>query len=40
MPRLRLQGFNNLTKTLSFNLYDICYASTPEQQERYIAYID
>jgi S-adenosylmethionine decarboxylase len=40
MPRLRLQGFNNLTKTLSFNIYDICYASTPEQQERYIAYID
>ena len=29
MSKLRLQGFNNLTKTLSFNLYDICYASTP-----------
>lgn len=40
MSKLRLQGFNNLTKTLSFNLYDICYASTPAQQERYIAYID
>ncbi|MDG4553032.1 MAG: adenosylmethionine decarboxylase [Candidatus Competibacter sp.] len=40
MPRLRLQGFNNLTKTLSFNIYDVCHTSTPEQQERYIAYID
>ncbi|HCK81361.1 MAG TPA: adenosylmethionine decarboxylase [Candidatus Competibacter sp.] len=39
-PRLRLQGFNNLTKTLSFNIYDICYTSTPEQQEHYLAYID
>ncbi|HRZ53567.1 MAG TPA: S-adenosylmethionine decarboxylase, partial [Candidatus Contendobacter sp.] len=26
MSKLRLQGFNNLTKTLSFNLYDIGYA--------------
>jgi S-adenosylmethionine decarboxylase len=40
MPRLRLQGFNNLTKTLSFNIYDICYASTAVQQGRYLAYID
>jgi S-adenosylmethionine decarboxylase len=40
LPRLKLQGFNNLTKTLSFNIYDICYAGTNEEQERYIAYID
>ena len=40
MSKLRLQGFNNLTKTLSFNLYDVGYAATPAQQERYIAYID
>lgn len=40
VPRLQLQGFNNLTKTLSFNIYDVCHTSTPEQQERYIAYID
>jgi S-adenosylmethionine decarboxylase len=40
LPRLKLQGFNNLTKTLSFNIYDICYAVTPEEQERYIDYID
>lgn len=40
LPKLRLQGFNNLTKSLSFNLYDICYAVTAEEQERYIHYID
>lgn len=40
VPRLRLKGFNNLTKTLSFNIYDICYAATPGEQERYLAYID
>jgi S-adenosylmethionine/arginine decarboxylase-like enzyme len=27
LPRLRLQGFNNLTKALSFNIYDVCYAA-------------
>ena len=43
MPRqkkIKLHGFNNLTKTLSFNIYDICYAKTPEQRKEYIAYID
>ena len=40
LPRLRLQGFNNLTKSLSFNIYDICYASSEEQRKRYIEYID
>src|SRR6478736_1808049 len=40
LPRLRLQGFNNLTKALSFNIYDMCYAVTPEQRDRYIEYID
>ena len=40
IPRLKLQGFNNLTKALSFNIYDICYAVTPEQRDRYIEYID
>ncbi|MEJ2388049.1 MAG: adenosylmethionine decarboxylase, partial [Chromatiaceae bacterium] len=33
-------GFNNLTKALSFNIYDICYAETPQQREAYIQYID
>lgn len=37
---LKLHGFNNLTKTLSFNIYDICYAATPEQEREYIRYID
>ncbi len=40
LPRLKLQGFNNLTKSLSFNIYDICYAVTDEQRQRYIEYID
>jgi S-adenosylmethionine decarboxylase len=40
LPRLKLQGFNNLTKALSFNIYDICFAVTREQRDRYIEYID
>lgn len=38
--KLKLQGFNNLTKTLSFNIYDICYAKTERHQKEYIEYID
>jgi len=38
--KLRQQGFNNLTKTLSFNIYDICYACTDIQIKEYIQYID
>ena len=26
--KLKLYGFNNLTKALSFNIYDVCYAKT------------
>jgi S-adenosylmethionine decarboxylase len=41
MPKkIKLQGFNNLTKSLSFCIYDICYAETPEQKAEYIRYID
>ena len=40
LPRLKLQGFNNLTKALSFNIYDVCYAISEEQRQRYIEYID
>ncbi|HET9483823.1 MAG TPA: S-adenosylmethionine decarboxylase, partial [Xanthomonadales bacterium] len=40
LPRLKLQGFNNLTKALSFNIYDLCYAVTADQRDRYIDYID
>ncbi|MDE5861411.1 MAG: adenosylmethionine decarboxylase, partial [Ruminococcus sp.] len=29
-----------LTKSLSFNIYDVCYAKTPKAQLDYIAYID
>ncbi len=38
--KLKLYGFNNLTKSLSFNIYDVCYAKTPAEQQEYIAYID
>lgn len=38
--KIRLQGFNNLTKTLSFNIYDICYAKTSSHCHEYIKYID
>jgi len=38
--KVQLHGFNNLTKTLSFNIYDICYARTASQQREYIEYID
>lgn len=38
--KLKLYGFNNLTKTLSFNIYDICYTKTQEDRKRYIEYID
>jgi len=38
--RLSLYGFNNLTKSLSFNIYDVCYAKTEREQRDYIAYID
>jgi S-adenosylmethionine decarboxylase len=38
--KLKLYGFNNLTKTLSFNLYDICYAISEEHRKEYIEYID
>ena len=38
--KIRLYGFNNLTKSLSFNIYDVCYAKTPKEQKEYIAYID
>lgn len=38
--KLKLYGFNNLTKTLSFNIYDISYAKTLEDQQAYISYID
>lgn len=38
--KLALYGFNNLTKSLSFNIYDICYAKEQREQEDYVKYID
>ncbi|MCY9517401.1 adenosylmethionine decarboxylase [Paenibacillus apiarius] len=37
---IKLHGFNNLTKSLSLNMYDICYTETKEEREAYIEYID
>ncbi len=38
--KLKLQGFNNLTKTLSFNIYDVAYANSQADMKKYIEYID
>ena len=38
--KLKLYGFNNLTKTLSFNIYDVCYAKSEREQKDYFADID
>jgi len=38
--KIKLQGFNNLTKSLSFNIYDICYARSRASQIDYLEYID
>jgi S-adenosylmethionine decarboxylase len=37
---IELHGFNNLTKSLSFNMYDICYTRSREEREAYLKYID
>ena len=38
--KISLYGFNNLTKTLSFNIYDICYAKTQKDRDEYFNYVD
>jgi S-adenosylmethionine decarboxylase len=40
LRKLKLESFNNLTKTLSFNIYDICYAQSETAQREYLSYID
>ena len=40
LKKIKLKDFNNLTKTLSFNIYDICFAATEDQRKEYISYID
>nr|WP_235726470.1 adenosylmethionine decarboxylase [Methylotuvimicrobium buryatense] len=39
LKKIKLHGFNNLTKSLSFNIYDVCYTPA-EQKQAYIDYID
>ncbi len=39
MNKLSLHGFNNITKSLSFNIYDISYTK-PKHTKKYIDYID
>ncbi len=39
-PKIKLRGFNNLTKSLTFNIYDICYAKRPQARKEYLQYID
>jgi S-adenosylmethionine decarboxylase len=38
--KIKLSGFNNLTKALSFNIYDVCYARSKASQTEYLEYID
>ena len=38
--KLTLYGFNNLTKTLSFNIFGVCYAKSEREKQDYIRYID
>ena len=40
LKKLQLEGFNNLTKHLSFNLFDVCWAATPDERKGYLDYID
>jgi len=36
---IRLKGFNNLTKVVSFNLYDFAVARTEAERASYVAYL-
>jgi S-adenosylmethionine decarboxylase len=38
--KIKLSGFNNLTKILSFNLFDFCITFSDEQKQEYIKYIN
>lgn len=39
-PKLRLQGFNNLTKVVRFNLYAFQVAQTPSERQAYVERLD
>lgn len=38
--KIKLYGFNNLTKSLCFNIFDVCYTMSEQDQQEYIQYID
>ncbi|KMT63943.1 adenosylmethionine decarboxylase [Catenovulum maritimum] len=38
--KLKLHGFNNLTKSLSFSIYDISFALSAQHRSEYLEYID
>ena len=38
--KIKLNSFNNLTKSLSFNIYDICYTPSKQSRNQYLEYID
>ncbi|MCG8312991.1 MAG: adenosylmethionine decarboxylase [Pseudomonadales bacterium] len=38
--KIKLHGFNNLTKSLSFNIYDISYAKSKSHIREYREYVD
>lgn len=37
---LQLSGFNNLTKCLSFNIYDFCVAKTEKERQSYVKFVN
>ena len=39
-PKIKLEGFNNLTKSLAINIYDISFADTRVNKQQYLEYID
>lgn len=40
MKKLKLHGFNNLTKILSFNMYEFCFAMSPDDKQQFISYVN
>lgn len=38
--KVKLQGFNNLTKVLSFNFYDFCLTLNEKQKSEYVEWIN
>jgi S-adenosylmethionine decarboxylase len=38
--KISLSGFNNLTKIVSFNLYDFCITLDEQQRQEYVRYIN